>query len=188
MEDFNFFQPYICEPVRTNSKRLILISSATVAIFALFFYPAMNYIQIKNIKHNIDTMDQTLQSAVNQEKISFVKEKQQNLQVLQADLNALNYIDEKLKGIDIINDDLLIQIASKIPQGVFLEAMNITTDQIQIQGSAQHKFVIAQMEYDLRNTKKFDEVFIPTISEKDGFYSFSITFKVKEASEDGIKQ
>ncbi|ABR49601.1 Fimbrial assembly family protein [Alkaliphilus metalliredigens QYMF] len=180
MRDLNFFEPYIVEPEKTSSKRLILIALTTILIFVLIFYPILNFFEIKSIKNEITFINESLNSLENQKKLDTIQNKKQSLEAFKSEFDILLQLDHQIKNRDVINDELMLQISKQIPNDIFFESMSINGEQVHIQGNAYLKLDIAQMEHNLRYNGDFYEIFIPSITENDGFYSFSITFKVRE--------
>lgn len=187
MSNFNFFEPYIEEPKKTSTKRLILISVTTIIVFALIFYPASNYFEIKRISEDIAFMEEVLNLPENQNKLKLIEDKKESLESLKSDFERINILNDEIKKIDVVNDDLLVKISKKIPEGILFESMNIVNNQIEIQGTAYTKYDIAQLVHNLRNIEELYEIFIPSIVEQDLNCNFFITLKLKDVNENDIK-
>ncbi|AOY77050.1 PilN domain-containing protein [Clostridium formicaceticum] len=187
MRDFNFFEPYIKEPEKTNSKRLVTLSVLTIVGFMMIFYPVKNFYEVKTLQKEIAALNEVLEAPENIHKLQHIEVLGIELAELKEKQQLFNDLQTSMEEQEIISDLLIQWILQEIPHDIYFDSINVTEDEIQIQSKAPHKFVIAQMEHNLRHSIHFDEVFIPSITENNGYYSFSITFKAKDVTADGVE-
>lgn len=187
MRDFNFFQSYIKEPEKTDIKGLIVKGFATIISFVIIIYPIINFFEIRGIQKEIFALSQVIESTDNIEKIKAIDEKKLEILQLKKEKMIFDKLKEKLEEKEIISDLLIYEILWRIPSDISFDSLNINENEIEVQGKTTHKFNIAQMEYNLRNSIYIDEVFIPSIIENNRYYDFTIRFKAKDVATNGIE-
>lgn len=181
---FNFFQPYIKEPEKTNVKRLAVLSLATVIGFYLVFYPAYLYMQTKSLKNEIASLQQVIESPENLQRVQVIEGKEEHLQTLLMRQEFLHELDLELQSKEKIDDVLFRNLHLTVPDGVYFNTVTLDNQQINISGHAIDRMVIAQMEYNLRQSAYFDQVFVSDIVEAEGQCTFSVTFAMKDVISD----
>ncbi len=187
MKDFNFFEPYLDKKEVSGYKILILYAVALVIVLGLIIYPLVNVFKINSLKKTVATMKTDLESSDIYERVGIVEQKKEKISELEEKFLLLEDADDIIESRDIVNDLLLSKITGKIPKDVFLKSLNLSPEQIQMQGAATNNLAIANLENNLKFDGDFQDIYIPSISLNEGLYNFSINFALKE-EEDDIEQ
>jgi len=126
------------------------------------------------------------QFAENERKIAELKEKikaVENFEQLNKTFQQRNDIIEQLSKNKSVPVKLLDEISNLLPNGVWLQALTITGDKIDIEGSGFTNSDIVSYVDNLKNSKMFTEVYLQetksTPVEKIPLYTFKLTFKIK---------
>ncbi|AKL95279.1 fimbrial assembly family protein PilN [Clostridium aceticum] len=187
MRDLNFFEPYIQQPEKTSSKRLMGLVVLVVVAFIIVFYPVKMLYEVKALQDKVLSFNAVIESPETISKLKVIEQKELQLMELKGKEVLFNSLETKINSQTMTNDLLIQWILQEVPNDVYFDELNITENTVQVQGRASHKFPIAQIEHNLRHSTYFDEVFIPSIAYKDGHYSFSITFKAKDVTADDVE-
>lgn len=188
MKDFNFFEPYLDKGEISGYKILILYAAALVIVLGLIIYPLINAFKINSLKKTVTAMKTDLESSNLYERVGIVEQKIEKVSEMEEKFALLEDADDIIESRDIVNDLLLSKITGKIPKNVFLKSLNLSPEQIQMQGAATNNLAIANLENNLKSDEDFKDIFIPNISLADGLYNFSINFALRDEEVDEIEQ
>ena len=188
MKDFNFFEPYIDKKETSGYGKLILYTVAPVVILGMIVYPLINVFRINFLKKNITTIKTNLESGAIYERLDAIERKKEKVSEMEKKFALLEDADRIIESRDIVNDLLLNKITGKVPKDIFFRSLNLSSGQIQIQGTATNNLAIAQLENNLRSDKDFKDIYIPNISLNEDLYDFSINFALKDAGGDNTGQ
>ncbi len=103
---------------------------------------------------------------------------QTRLESLQTAFTDLNALTVEIDTSSQLDDMLLEQINSQLPNNTFLSEVAYKDAILTIKGYSTEFSNISQFAYNLRNSGGITDVLIPTIYENNGNYEFSITAKM----------
>ncbi len=187
MKDFNFFEPYLDKKEISSYNNIILYTVAAVVVLGMIIYPLVNVFKISSLKKHVAAMKTNLESSDIYERLDVVKQKKEKLSETEERLSLLKDVDNVIEGKDVINDSLLNKITGKVPKDAFLKSLNLSPAQIRIEGTATNNLAVAHLENNLRSDTDFKDVYIPSISLREGLHDFSINFALND-KEDDTKQ
>lgn len=188
MKDFNFFEPYLDKREISGPNVLILYAVALVVVLGLIIYPLINVFKINSLKKSITTMKTSLESSNIYERLNIVEQKKETVSEMEEKYLLLKDADKIIESRDIVNDLLLNKITEKIPKEVFLKSLNLSAEQIQMQGAATSNLAVACLETNLKSDRDFRDIYISNISLNEGLYDFSINFALETAEEDDVEE
>ncbi|WP_427339173.1 PilN domain-containing protein [Caloranaerobacter sp. DY30410] len=181
MKDINLFSHYVGNK-RIYKKEFFYISIITATIFILLTtITLINMYKIKSLKNEIKMLESYLESENTKKKLAEIESKNNRFKIMKQYYNILVDINVKLMEQDIINTDFLEKIASTLPKDVYLNVMNISLDNLQIQGVAGSRISIAKLQHNLRELGLFSKVVVININEEkaQNRYIFSIKCVLK---------
>lgn len=188
MKDFNFFSSYNKKSDKKGmDKSIVLYGILTLIVMGIIIYGLFNFISIINLKREVAAISSELETNLKNPKIKEILDKEQKIKDIKVDMDKINALDKYIQERDVVNEHLLEDIKNNIPSLLFISSMTINQDSIKIEGKSKDKESIAQFEHNLINTERFDQVFIPQVTDDDGHYSFYIDIKLKEEKADGAK-
>lgn len=133
-------------------------------------------------------MKSALESDNIYKRLDIVEQEREKIREIGEQLTLLRSADNVIKNKDVINDLLLNKIINITPKDVYFNALSLSSEQIQIQGTATSNLAIAHLENNLKSSRIFKDIYIPNISLSEGLYSFSINLALKIAEDDDITQ
>ncbi len=181
MQDFNFFEPYLNKgkqrsAVVVRSGLLVIAFVALLAAWPLF-----------NVGYGLWLQRQTAEleaEVTGSEKYPLLAQAEQEeatVAHLQVQVNSVDKADQALKAGEWITEPFLYSIVSAVPKDVKIDSLSVQAEKkVTVAGTASSKPAIAELSCNLRSTDRFEDVFISSISDKDGSYSFDMSFSVKD--------
>lgn len=183
MKDFNFFEPYLFKSRKMNTKRLVTFVFSSILSFIIVIYPLIKSSEIKKLQEEIYAINQAIESPDRISKFRIIEANRMQLNKLKGELEFFKKLQTKMLKEDKISHTLIQSIIEDVPKGIYFDTLTIKDDYIEIQSIATYKASIAQMERNLRNNIAFEEIFISSIIDNNGYYAFTITFKVKDVTD-----
>lgn len=185
MKDLNFFEPYIEKSEFKIDKKLIVAGVLIFAFLSLSTYTIYNSMIIKQEARIVQSLKDTAENATTLKKVEEIREKENEVTEFRESVEKIRYLDQIIAEEDIIDEDLLGTINSRIPEDLFFTSLSIYNHEIQIVGISKDKWSIAELEKGLEDIENLEEIFISNISLQDDFYNFTINITLKDVEEDG---
>lgn len=185
MRDLNFFEPYIEKSEFKIDKKLIGAGVCIFALLSLSTYTIYNSMSIKQETRMVKILKATAEKPTTLKKMEEISEKENEVNEFRASVEKIRYLDKIIAEKDIINEDLLGTINSRIPEDLFFTSLSIFNYEIQIVGISKDKWSIAELEKGLEDVKDLEEIFISNISLQDDHYNFTINITLKDVDENG---
>lgn len=177
MKDINLFSYYVNNK-KIHKKKFFYISIISGIIFVLLTsITLVNMYKIKSLKKEIQMLEDYLESEDVKEKLAEIEERNNKFKIMKQYYDTLVEINKKLNEQDIINTNFLEKIASTLPKNVYFNVMNVSLDNLQIQGIADSRISIAELQHNLRKLGLFSEVVVLNINEEKGQNRFVFSLK-----------
>lgn len=180
MKDFNFLIDE--DSVKKNLKEgqiflwIGLVSISLVFMSGLWLY---RWGQIKKIQTAIATISEELTANTMIEKIEKIEKQKQGIQELEQQLRGIKNIGEHLQQEDPNLFQLFYEIGNQVPQGIFLESLEMDAQIIRLQGCGIEEKRIALFKQQLEEIEKIEKIYIPQVSKQDNQYSFTMNIQCK---------
>jgi type IV pilus assembly protein PilN len=174
MKDFNFFGPYISTPKKTRSKGIFVVVLLALVFAAIIFYQYTLYQEVNALEKDIDELQSYIDDPKVNEDLSRVQEKEMKGDSLQEAFNQLEALELQLLQTDILSDEIMADIDSQLPQGVFLSSINLNGTNLSLAGFSENYDDIAQFAHNLREVQSVQTVFVPQIQKNETYYGFTI--------------
>lgn len=186
MNDLNFFSPYI-EPPKTSKKKqfygIILVMGLLLVMGSIV---VGNEIKIRQLQNELKGLQQNLQSEKIAKQIQVIEEQNRKVTLMKTYYDALYEINEKMGYLNVINKDLLMAITEKIPPDITFKLMSFSWEEFQVQGEANSRIAIAELEHNLKSINAFRQVHVVNISkdtENGNHYEFTLKCRLKGGEE-----
>lgn len=206
-KDFNFFEPYIGKQNEEKSKFLY---TAVVVISLLVIFTAgfvWNELQISSNEEKIESLKKQVESSETKTKLNEIDKIKKKYDVLNKYYGQAYIIVKAIDNKSIISSTLIENIFSKIPKTVSFKSFNLTCGDkgvggtIDIQGVAESRENIAELQYNLKSIDQIKEVQVNNITEVNNVvesklkvnlnnssaYTFSIKCTLKDVDVDEVK-
>lgn len=181
----NFFHPFIKEKPKTNLGRLFAAIAAVLLVAVLIVITATLLFKEAALKTSIDDLNAEINSRQMVEGLERVDRLEQIHQKLSNTEARLIVAQDQFNQANTMSDDLVNLINAQIPDKVFLSGIDVSGNSVSLTGFSGDHQNISQFVYNLRNTGKFENINLGTISSEDGNFGFNITFDIVEQTEVG---
>lgn len=182
MRDFNFFEPYLKEPEKSDRSHLVPVAVLAFVLSVAMLLTAMNLMEVRALNKEIDSVDRIINDDTYKAKVEKVRERQLELDEIKKEKEFLVQIDTYMNQNDYVNEAFVRFLASELPENLFLSSLSISGSDIRLEGSSFSKMGVAQLEYNLRDTGDFENIFVPEISKVEDFYRFSMNLRAKDVT------
>lgn len=183
MRDLNFFEPYIEKTEFKLDKKFIVAGICIFTFLSLSTYTIYNSMIIRKETRIVQGLKTTAEDPTRLKKVEDIKEREEEVNEFKGSVEKIRYLDKVLDERDIIHEDLLATITTRIPEDLFLTSLSIFNNEIQIVGVSKNKLSIAEFEKgleDLGYMEDLQEIFISNISQEDDHYNFTINISLKD--------
>ncbi|MDO4793125.1 MAG: PilN domain-containing protein [Filifactor alocis] len=186
MKDLNFFAPYhTVKKERDSGSNILIIVGVCLLIGSICFNTALQVLKVMELGRERDTLVATMESAAYQAKLEDARAQLDEFQELKQEKMFFTDLQGNMTKIHRVNEYVMRFLSKELIRDLFLMKLSIEDQQIVIVGRALNKKAIAQFEYDLRNTGKFERIRISEIAkpeEEDKYYDFTMTIETKDVS------
>lgn len=183
MKDINFFEPYKKKPQQTGvSKAFIigLIFSLIVVLGVLAM--GFRYFKISDKEKTVANLEELATDPVTLQKVEKIRKKQAALNDFSDAVRKIEDIDTVLEQKDMINEELFINITDRLPETVYMNAIEVTINGFDITGVARDRYSIADFQKALTEIPDVTDVFISDIVQENGFFNFTLNVAFHEVN------
>jgi Tfp pilus assembly protein PilN len=162
--DYNFFS--IAVGSRRSAKKKTILYLVFLVIYLLLTAGAYFLFEraIDIGKKQIDAYNAFLTSEETTAKRKQVTDKRQEIESLQKYAASLDAFIQQLKSMDTIGSEYIYLITSAIPENLFFENVSMTANQLQIQGNAPTRVIIAEFLNNMQALGIYRDVHISAIN------------------------
>lgn len=190
MSDLNFFEPYIEKREFKFNKMVLLYTLLLLCIVGVVTIGAYNQFQIAMLQEQVKARLEIAEDPKIVNKYNEIKELENEMVVFKEEVDKIIEMDKNIAKNDIISEELLSEINSKMPAELFLTNFSASGRNIQITGVAKDSNSIAEFSKGLGFIKDVESVFISSINNVEGNYNFVLNtiFKDVNIDEQEIQQ
>jgi type IV pilus assembly protein PilN len=180
MRDLNFFEPFIEKRQFKFDKMLLLYLILIIVLVGVMVSGAFNQIKIASLNEEVKSLDAVVQDPETNKKVEEIKVFEGETAEFKAEVERIIALDQSIQARDVIGENLLNDINSKLPEAVFLSNMSVSGWQVQISGFAEDKYSIAEFGKGLTELPMVEDVFISNISEVESYYNYNLEMSLRE--------
>ena len=184
MSDLNFFEPYIEKREFKFNKIILLYLLFVLSIAAVATLGVYNYIQIGNLQEQVANRRAIAEDPKTVNKYNEIKVLEEQMVVFKKEVDNIIKMDKTIAKTDIISEDLMSEVKSKMPEDLFLTNLNASGRDIQITGTAKDSKSIAEFSKGLGLINNVESVFIANINNVEGNYNFVLNTIFKDVNID----
>lgn len=182
MTDLNFFESYIDKKHFKFSLMMVLYVFIIFYILYTVFTGIFNQYQINTLKNDVASLQAIAENPTTLEKIRQIKEKESEVNTFKEEVNKIKEMDRVVASEDIIDEDFLNLVTSKMPDDLFFTNLSINNREIQISGISKDKWAVAEFNKGLSGIDIVDEIFVSNITAQEDYYRFMLMITLKEVS------
>ena len=180
MRDLNFFEPFIEKRQFKFDKMILLYLILFVVLIGLVVTAGLNQIKISSLNKDVKALNVVAGDPEINKKVDDIKVFEEETAQFKEEVDRIIALDQSIQARDVIGENLLKEINSKLPQGVFLSNMSVSGWQVQISGFAEDKYSIAEFGKGLTELPMVNDVFISNISEVESYYNYNLEIALVE--------
>lgn len=184
MVDLNFFEPYIEKREFKFNKMILLYVLLTLCIVGVAAIGVYNQVQIMMLQRQAAERRAVAEEPGMVNKYNEIKELENETMIFREEVNNIIAMDKNIAKSDIISDDLLSEIKSKMPEGLFLTNFNASGRDVHISGVAKSSNSIAEFSKGLGFIDDVESVFISSIDIVEDNYNFVLNTTFKDVNID----
>lgn len=189
MYDMNFFTPF--QNGRKPKQKGGWIKVITFLLVVLLIAAPMTmFIMLSKVNNDISNIQGVLRLPKNKALINELETKIESVNNTELTFNTLQKQAKYVNTENWLNEELLRIVIDTMPKQVRFTSLELTQFDPKIEGAAVmngfsitgvagDKPAIAEIEYNLRNTGLFDNIFVFTIVDSEGNLQFDLQFSVK---------
>jgi type IV pilus assembly protein PilN len=185
MRDLNFFDSYIEKREFKLDKMFFIYLTITIGLLYIIGSGALNQLKIAGLNSEVNELQRVAEDPNTVTKVNEVMAKEQEVNTFREEVGKIKIVDEKIKSDEIIDDELLVSISSKLPEGLFLTSITVQNREIQLLGVAQDRWAVAEFAKGLEVLEDLDMIYISNISQVEQYYNYNINISLKGEMIDG---
>ena len=174
IQDINLFEKYEPEKPKPQFDLLIVLILAILVIGGILFFEFDLNINLDNVKADIEQEQIYLKSAEVSQSLKRIQDKKELIAKLEALETSFVSMDSILRINGIVHVGLFSDINLSVPQYVYITNLTMSGDAIRIQGYADSYKSVGEFEHNIRSNARFSSVSVPSITNTDGNFSFSM--------------
>ncbi|MPM73339.1 hypothetical protein SDC9_120319 [bioreactor metagenome] len=119
-------------------------------------------------------------------KYNEIKGLENEMSIFKEEVDKIVKLDKNIAKNDIVSEDLVSEIKSKMPADLFMTNFSVSGREMQISGVAKDSYSIAEFSKSLKLIKDVESVFVSNINnnKEEGNYSFVLNTTFKEVNID----
>ncbi len=185
MRDFNFFSPYIDKSKQKKDKTILFVVGAGIIAFAIIGTFLWNSISTLKLNSDIKALNEELSKPDRVEKLRKAEELIKKQEIMNKYFDGVKIIYNTIERRNVITSKFMQSLTSTMPQGVSFKSMIIDAQTAQVQGTANSRVAIAELEYNLKALPMTSDVHVSIISAAEdksgnGEYGFSLKCTLKD--------
>ncbi len=179
MRDFNYFRPFIPSKIKKSSTGEWIGLGVFLLVIVMVAIPWYLTNELRPLRKEVEELRTDVNNAVLAEDIDRVMLLQSELEELTTEASQMTDAIETLNEMETVNQQLLTDLAQAKTDEVMFEQLTVNGDTITVQALSLSREDIANLEYNIRQFARYENVFVPTITYSDDYYQFSIQFNIK---------
>ncbi len=184
MRDINFFSFYIDKRKSARKKHIIIYSSIFIIAGGLIGFYIWNNNKIEDLNKDLQRYEELFNSKEMTLKINEAETKRQKIEVLTQYEVILQTINGQIDLVDRINSQIINDIASSMPKEMYILNANINQVEINLQGVASNRILIAEWIHNLKEFPYLASVHANIIAVEDNENNNQV-FDIKCTFKDG---
>lgn len=188
MRDLNFFEPYLEKKSLKFGKIMILYVLSILVALSIIAYTIFNQLQINTLKADVRDRKVVAEDAKTVEKVNEIKTLEEEVSIFREEVIKIKDLDETIDANDVIGEELIKSVKSKMSDDMFLTSFSAYSREIQLSGIAKDRYTVAEFAKGLEQIKDADEVFVSNIIQEDENSKFEINITLKEVMINGEEE
>lgn len=197
--DYNFFSSSMDSKRSARKKGIILVLMIILYLVLIAGVYLLLEFAIQTSRDQINSIESYLSMEEVSIQWKMAEERKQEIENLKQYSDSLNSFYKNIQQKDTIGTEYIKQITSAIPQGLYFDNLSMTSDHLQIQGTAPSRKIIAEYLSNMQALDLFKDVHVSNITtislsadanpeenslEATNVYSFIMDCQLKDVMEE----
>lgn len=182
MRDLNFFDPYIEKREFKLDKMFFFYLIISLGVLYLAVTGIFNQLQIGKLNKEVSSLQVIAENPQTLQKVQEVQAMESELNTFREEVTKIKELNQILAAGNVIDENLLLVITSKMPEDVFFTNFSAYGREIQISGISKDKYSIAELSKGLEDIDYVDDIFISNITAEEDFYRFSLNITLEDVN------
>lgn len=182
MRDLNFFDPYIEKREFKLDKMFFFYLIISLGVLYLAVTGIFNQLQIGKLNKEVSSLQVIAENPQTLQKVEEVQAMESELNTFREEVTKIKELNQILAAGNVIDENLLLVITSKMPEDVFFTNFSAYGREIQISGISKDKYSIAELSKGLEDIDYVDDIFISNITAEEDFYRFSLNITLEDVN------
>ena len=180
MRDLNFFDPYLEKREFKLDKMFFFYLIISIGILYLAVTGIFNGLKIGKLKQEVSSLQLVAENPQTLAKVAEIQTQEEELNIFREEVSKIKVLNEILAAGNVIDENLLLVITSKMPDDVFFTNFSAAAREIQIAGISKSKYSIAELSKGLEGIENVEDIFISNITAEEDFYRFSLNITLED--------
>ncbi len=145
-------------------------------IICLLIFALVLKVQMISVEKQIGLLNESL-SNESTAKVAEVNRLKEDLEKISKDEELFKQFESYIEGKEKVNAELVQKITSVLPDGIYIQELNLSETGYEIKAIAKSQDYIAEFQQNIRNLNLSKDIYIPEITEADGYYNFVLSMK-----------
>lgn len=185
MTDLNFFEPFVEKKRLEITGLLVLYIVLIVSIVGVACVAAVNQIRIVALQKDLQRQEEFINNPSIVAKVQQLEALEAEISTFRKEINNVRSLEEGISASNIVTTNLLFEISSKLPSGVFISNISVDKSQIRIGGYSKDKASVASFAKGLQTLPIVSDSFVSSIFSAESYYRFDLALSLQEVSADG---
>lgn len=186
MYEYNFFDPYLPVPQKTNYVKILGIVLFVCFAAAMAFYHWTLMLNIKTLEPEINSLEMYINSPKTKQKLDELDIKQKRVEETNLFVQELSELQMQVSVEYSVNSNIFDVLNDQMTNDLFLTELSVSQGTLNLQGFASSRELVAQYTYNLRMTGAFLSLEIPYVISLPEGVNFTLVGQInKEAFYEG---
>ncbi len=187
MSNYNFFDPYIASPRKTNYKKILVFILLIAFVAALVWFFLLMQDKIENLKVEKIELKQYIESKEIKEQLKEAQQIENSINGYREKLLMLNMVTVIDQSLNIFDDTVFDMLNRIMPNDVFIESLVVSNANITINGYGDSIESISLFNHRLTAEEFIETSHINSISGEQGLYKYLIFVEQKGGNNEAEK-
>lgn len=183
MKDLNFFSIYQGSIKEKKDEKIYIYIIAGIVAIAIFTSLTFNIVKLVNVNNKIKYYVAELSKTEIQNDLKEAEIINDKQSILNEYEGSLSNVIKSIKGTDLIDDELLIDISGAVPKDISFTEWKMDNFELIIKGTTHTRSAVAEFEHNLKNLPQFKLVHVDKIKTGETVgddFTFEMTCILKE--------
>ncbi len=174
MGEINFFAPYILKEQKKQKVKNRIKLGMLLCLLLAGGISSLLFFSTHQLKAEIQSTEEYLASPEILQKIRQMETMKLRMEAGAQYYQELMDMEARIDDADIINVKLMDTLASTLPSGCTFTDMQLDVNSLNITGTTMTNRNVAEIEYNLKKTGLFEEVYVSIITNEKGTRQFDL--------------